>query len=128
MAKIISIRTAMIWPKNQISGTILIEANSFIHDVIQGIIRCNVNYYLREESRLITSDPWILPEEKKAILLEACLNDFGSLDNLLSQMLLEQYQENSVFGILGNEWQISNDSLAGKDNNTNDNQPIIQQI
>lgn len=111
MAKIKSTRQAILIPKEQISGTLLIEMNSPVHDILSGNIRCNINYFLMEESRLISNETWNIPSDKSLILLEACLNNKEGIDNLLTGFLLEKFQEKSVYGILPEEWIISNEQL-----------------
>lgn len=126
MAKIKSTRTAIINAEEQILGTILIELNSPIHDVLSGSIRCNINYFHQEESRQLFSRTWVLPVEKATLLLEACINDTESIDDLLSGFLLEKLQANSAYGILPEEWIISNDALENKTrNNEKENENIL---
>lgn len=112
MAKIKSPTTVILNAEEQISGTILIELNSPIHDVLSKEIRCNINHFHQEESRLLSSKTWVLPDDKAAVLLQACVADSENIDSLLAGFLLEKFQSHSAYGVLPNEWEISGEIIS----------------
>lgn len=128
MAKIKSTTAAVFEPMFQESGTILIEINSPVNDVLSSTIRCNINYFHLESLRFITSKSWNLPEEKVNTLLQMQLDNESAqdIDNVLAQFLLEKVQgelidgTHTIFKLLPENWQLSNDNLGMRPINTND--------
>ncbi|WP_286705694.1 hypothetical protein [Flavobacterium sp. 38-13] len=112
MAKIKSTTAAVFEPMLQDSGTILIEINSLVNDVISNNFRCNINYYHLESFRLLTSKNWILPEEKASLILAMQLNGSANIDNELANFLLEKIQTelidgvHTIFNLLPENWEI----------------------
>lgn len=115
MAKIKSTTAAVFEPMFQESGTILIEINSPVNDVMSSTIRCNVNYFHLESLRLISSDTWNLPKEKADMLLNMQINgdNTQTIDNTLASYLLEKVKSelingiNTIYNLLPENWEIS---------------------
>lgn len=126
MSKIKSTIPVVIEAMYQESGTILIEINSPEYDLMAGTIRCNINYYQMEEMRSLRTQTWSIPISKANELIVNIINGGGNdaLQDALAVILLEKVQTelladgvHTIYNLLPNQWQLSNEILEKRSQN-----------
>ena len=124
MSKIKSTISVVLESMFQESGTILIEINSPVYDLDNDTTRCNINYFKLEEMKLVKSITWNIPNGK--LLLADIINGGGNdaLQDALAVILLEKVQTelladgvHTIFNLLPNQWQLSDEILEKRNHN-----------